>query len=56
MIIIYEINNFNTYKNLVSNILSISNLYDIIIIIINNESLLNFNGIKMSIEFIVNYL
>ena len=56
MIVIYEINNFDTYKNLIANISYIKDLYDIIIIIYNNGSLLNFNFIKLFIEFIVNLL
>jgi hypothetical protein len=56
MIVSYNINNFDTYKNLIANISYIKDLYDIVMIIYNNEPLLNFNLIKLFIEFINNLL
>jgi hypothetical protein len=56
MIVSYNINNFDTYKNLIANISYIKDLYDIVMIIYNNGSLLNFNLIKLFIEFINNLL
>jgi hypothetical protein len=58
MIIIQEINNYTTFKNLVSYLLTLHNLYDIIVsIIINNKNILfDLNGLKMIIELLLSII